>query len=217
MSIFAAALARRGGTSFEWANCSRAPDRLDPVALRLLEGENEEHREPQVDPRDLTAPPPYDAQLSHLVVPETISPGERSQLREYFRLPLLIQRLLSRGRPESERPRLLLTNVDALPPSVAADGLARTEVQALLRREGVLLVVTYRGIPPDPLRHAFERVYRTEGDETAPWADAIVTVEKGGKGETMPSPASLRELLPWLGLAGGPSDGPVAGSGPHHR
>jgi len=185
---------------------------MEATALRLLEESSEDHGPAEVDPQDLATPPPYGAHLSRLVVTETIPPADRSRLADYLRLPFLLQRFLSRARAPDGRTMLVLTNADALPSSVTEDGLARAEMHEVLRREHASLIVTYRGIPPSALSRAFERVYRIESRPGSRWEEAVVTSERGTEPGEMPSPATLSELLPWLGLA----DIPFGGPGPGH-
>ena len=212
MAIFAAAVARHAGAPFGWIHCSGTTDGLGATARFFLEENSELHGPTPVDPRDLTSPPPYEAHLSWLVVPETIPPTELTRLNEYLRLPILLQRLLSSAHTLEGPTTLLMTNVDALPPSVAVEGLARFEVQEVLRREHATLVITFRGIPPAELSRAFDLLYQVERPSDAGWEEAVVTTERGAVAPDFSSPTTLRDLLPWLGLPGVP----VSGSGPGH-
>jgi len=213
LSIFAAALARFHQSPFDWQHCSASTDGLGATALRLLGDLSGRHRALPVDPRELMRPPAYATSLARLVALESIPPTERTRLDDLLRLPILLQRLLSSAPHADGSSLLVLTNVDALPLSVAEDGLARAEVHEVLRRERATLVVTYRGVPPGSLRSAFGRVYRVETPASSSWEEAVVTTERGAPPDPMPTPATLRELLPWLGLPGVATAGPGPSSG----
>ncbi|MGA8664241.1 MAG: hypothetical protein WB809_04130 [Thermoplasmata archaeon] len=213
MSILAAALARQAQTHFGWAHCSATTQGMEATALHLLESNSEPRGPSEVQPRDMASPPPFGAHLDRLVVSETIPTAERSRLTDYLRLPVLLQRFLSNARAPDGPAMLVLTNADALPPSVTEEGLGRSEMHQVLRRERASLIVTYRGIPPAGLSRAFERVYRIESAPGSQWGDAVVTRERGIEPGGMPSPATLSELLPWLGLAQVPFGGPGPGHG----
>ncbi|MGP8072108.1 MAG: hypothetical protein ACLPZM_03140 [Thermoplasmata archaeon] len=201
MSILAAALARRAHSPFGWAHCSASTDGMESTALHLLRENSDPEGPSEVDPRELRAPPPaYEAHLSQLVVPETISAADRSRLTDYLHLPILLQRFLSSARIQEGESVLVLTNADALPPYVADEGLGRSSVHEALHREHASLVVTYRGTPPGNLSNSFDQVYRIEAPVGSRWEQAMVTVERGTEHSGLPSPTSLRDLLPWLGL-----------------
>lgn len=151
-------------------------------------------------PRAPCPPAGYQAHLSQLVVPETISAADRSRLTDYLHLPILLQRFLSSARIQEGESVLVLTNADALPPYVADEGLGRSSVHEALHREHASLVVTYRGTPPGNLSNSFDQVYRIEAPVGSRWEQAMVTVERGTEHSGLPSPTSLRDLLPWLGL-----------------
>jgi hypothetical protein len=212
MSILAAGLARHARSTFGWANCSGTTDGLEFVALQLLRENSDSGRASRVDPRELTAPPPYQDELGRIVVPETLPPAERSRLDNYLALPLLLQRLLASARAPEGRTILLLTNLDSLDPRITEAALSRPEVHEILRREHVSLVATYRGVPPARLLDVFDRAYRTDSVAGSAWDETGVTMVRGAGRTGAPSPAPLRELLPWLGLTPDPTSERGTGS-----
>ena len=97
----------------------------------------------------------------------------------YLGMPVIVQRMVARVLSADGRSMIVLTHLDAIPPNVARDCFARPEIVSTMRREGVSLLATYRGTPPDPLRRAFPRVFHVEGPPRGPWPSARVTAEEG--------------------------------------
>lgn len=213
MAVFASALAREEVGSFGWADCASAPEHPDPGARRVLEESAESASEPTVRPEDLLPPTAGPAAIASWLVRDPLAAEAMARLAAYLRLPAVLQRIVSRVTTVNARAVVVLTNVDALPGPAVERALGLVEVHETLHREGVTLVVTFRGDPSNVLRAPFERVYRVQGHPDQVWQEARVTMERGDPGNAFPPGEALGRRLPWLSLSGSPvtNDVPLRG------
>jgi hypothetical protein len=179
LSILAAALARRQQRPFGWIQCATSEAGLAPAGRRRLEEGSAGHREVVQDPRDLGVPEPQIRPLSQFFLDEPVTLSFEVRLAAYLGMPVLLQRMASQILSGDGRSMIVLTNLDALPLQVAVEGMDRPEVQSTLRREGVSVVATYRGTPPDRLKRTFRSIYRVQAKPGRPWSHARVTFEEG--------------------------------------
>ncbi|MCI4372602.1 MAG: hypothetical protein L3K02_03030 [Thermoplasmata archaeon] len=213
MAVFASALAREEVGTFGWADFTGPEETPTPGARQVLEASSDTPREPSVRAEDLLAPTGAVGGLSTWLVRDPLSAEAAGRLAAYLRLPSLLQRMVSRVMTINARAVLVLTNVDALAIPTVERALGSAEVHETLHREGVTLLVTFRGTPSDLLRAPFERIYRVDGHPGQVWQDAPVTLERGESGDGFPPGAPLGRRLPGLGLTGTPAEGqsPIAG------
>lgn len=200
MSIFASALARQGETPFVWAHCSPTTDGLGEVARGILVEHSDSSREQGVDSSDLLAAADWSARLPHLIVPESISHGERLRLHAYLQLPPFLQRLASRTLASAGPGVIVLTNIDALPEPFRQNFLAQPEIHDFLHREGVTLVMTFRGSPSGELERVFDAVYAVDSTRETNWAEARIFRQRGATAPGMPMVGPLKEFLIRLGV-----------------
>ncbi len=215
MAVFASAIAREEVGTFGWADFAATPEVPDPGARRVLEESSESGPELHVRVEDLLPPGDEAHSISTWLIRDPLSTEAVARLAAYLRLPSLLQRMVSRVMSRNARAVLVLTNVDGLPGPTAEVALASTEVHATLRREGVTMIVTFRGTPSNALRSAFDRVYRVDGRVEQPWQEARATLERGEPGDGFPAGELLGRRLPLLGLSGSPAEG--SESIPGHR
>jgi hypothetical protein len=213
MAVFASALAREQVGTFGWADFTATPDAPDPGARRVLEESSELGRDPHVRVEDLLPPGETASTMSTWLVRDPLAAEAAARLAAYLRLPSLLQRMVSRVMAANAQAVLVFTNVDALSSSVVERALGSVEVHETLHREGVTLIVTFRGTPSDLLQAPFDQVYRVDGQPDQVWQDARVTLERGEPGDGFPPGETLGRRLPWLGLSGSPVEGqrPIPG------
>ncbi|MGA8274797.1 MAG: hypothetical protein WB789_09770 [Thermoplasmata archaeon] len=207
MAVFASAIAREEVGTFGWADFTAPPEAPEPGARRVLEESSETRHDPPIRAEDLLPPGDGVSAMSTWLVRDPLAAEATARLAAYLRLPSLLQRMVSRVMAANARAVLVLTNVDALPDSLVERALGSVEVHETLHREGVTLIVAFRGTPTDVLRAPFERVYRVEGRPDQVWQEARVTLERGESGDGFSPGESLGRRLPWLDLSGNPVDG----------
>jgi hypothetical protein len=207
MAVLASALAREQVGKFGWADFTATPEAPEPAARRVLEESSETTPDPHVRAEELLPPGDGMRAMSAWLVREPLSAEAAARLAAYLRLPSLLQRMVSRVLAANARAVVVLTNVDALPGPTAEVALAAADVRETLRREGVTLVVTFRGTPSNALRTAFDRVYRVEGRDEQAWQEARVTLERGEPDDGLPAGELLGRRLPGLGRSGTPVEG----------
>jgi hypothetical protein len=199
MSILAGALARSAQTPFAWARCSESVEPLDEQTQQWLREHSQFDGKSPVDPRELELSRARDPENSGLLLPDSLPEPERNRLNEFLTLPPLFQRLLARMISAQGRALIVLTNVDALPSYSQSQGLTGPSVHGVLHREGVTLVVTFRGSPASQFVRVFDEVYAVDTPPHTAWADARVTRERGDPARGTPMAGSLREWLYRLG------------------
>jgi hypothetical protein len=200
MSMLAGGLARRFSPEFAWANASGSISAWEaPVRSLLVEGSPALHLE-SIDPAELEPHPVRPGAIRNLVDPEGMAPGAQAQLLEFLRLPVLLQRLVSRGSPEGGPSPVVLTNIDAFPSDFVRGTLGSPQVHEVLHRESVTLVVTFRGEPPTALSDAFDWLLRVESPMQGPWVDSLVRAERGPLVPSGPLASPLRKYWVDLGL-----------------
>jgi len=199
MAMLAAGWAHRESPEFAWADCARSTAHWElPVRTLAATGVAKVHAE-AVDPRDLEPHAIRPGAIREMLrVASGADPG-RDRVLEFLRLPDLIQRLIASGAAGLAPSPIVLTNVDRLPDEIVRASLEDPRTHEALRREGVPLLVTYRGEAPPTLRLPFDRVVRVEQGSAPAWADAAVRPERLHEGEVL-SAGSLRELWRRFGL-----------------
>jgi hypothetical protein len=210
MAVLAAALARDEVGSFGWADCAAAAEPPEPGARRVLEESAAAADSSLVRPEDLLPPRTDAGHLAMWLAPDPLSAESGARLAAYLRLPSVLQRMVSRVTSVNARAVVLLTNVDAIPAATRDLALGPAALYETLRREGVCLLVTFRGTPPENFREPFDRIYRVEGRPDQPWQEAWVTPERG---EPATAGATLGHRYPGLSLSGSPfeTDPPIRG------
>jgi hypothetical protein len=215
MAVLAAALARQEVGSFGWADCTAAAEVPESGARWVLEEGSEASYAPRVVPDDLLPAHVDDGGIGAWLVRDPAGTETAARLAAYLRLPSVIQRMVARTVSSNARAVLVLTNVDALPGISVDRSLGPIETHETLHREGVTLLVTFRGNPTNILRAPFDRVYRVDGRADLPWQEARVAIERGGPDDGLASGETLGTRLPWLGLSGSPLGDQRPH--PHHR
>jgi hypothetical protein len=206
MAVLAAALARDQVGSFGWADFTPTPEAPDPGARRILEENSESRPDPPARAEELLPPGDGVRSMSTWLVRDPLAVEAAARLSAYLRLPPLLQRMISRVLSVNAQAVLVFTNLDALPDSTVERSLGSVDVHETLHREGVTLIVTFRGAPGARLRAPFDRIYRVEGRVDRPWQEAPVTLERGEPADGFPPGETLGRRFPWLGLSGSPAD-----------
>jgi hypothetical protein len=199
MSMLALGFARRVDHAFAWADFSRPSSGLDGAVRRMFVEGTEGRR---VEPATLSEPSrpverPHEVET--ILAPEPDSRDMESRLRAFLSLPELFQTLLGRTVSPKGEGVLLLTNVDSVTPAAARRTLELADVHDTLHREGVTLIVTYRGTPPESLTSAFDEVFRVEHLGKS-WPDALLAATQGELLPGLLAPRPLRECWSALGL-----------------
>jgi hypothetical protein len=213
ITILGAALGRREGRSFGWVHCAPSDADLEPAARQRLEEGSDGYRELLRDPRELNIPEHRVRRLAQFFLDEPMTLSFEVRLVAYLGMPVIIQRMVSRVLSADGRSTIVLTNLDGVPPKVALECFARPEVLSTLGREGVSVLATFRGTPPERLKRAFLRVYRVDSAPGAPWTSATVTPEEGAHPTCGNVPG--RSLQAWIEYLS--SDEPSASGAPDRR
>ena len=181
----------------------------------MLEAGSGQVSGPHLPPEELLAPSVARSDFGDWIQPEAIESPDVLRLSAFLQLPSVLQSLIARAPESTGRTAIVLTNIDGLPIDALENAFGRSEAHETLRREGVLLVVTFRGSPSDALRTPFDRIYRIDGRRDQSWREATVTVERGEGRDGLNPGRSLGERLPWLGLSGSEAESPSVI--PRHR
>ncbi|MCI4343336.1 MAG: hypothetical protein L3J92_04375 [Thermoplasmata archaeon] len=215
MAVLASALAHREVGGFRWADGAAASRLPETEALRVLEEGSGQGSGPRVPAEELLPPGAVQSDFRDWLELDASDSEAVLRLSAFLRLPSVLQLLIARAPEPAGRVAIVLTNVDALPIPALENALGQPEAHDTMRREGVLLFVTFRGSPSVALRTPFDRIYRIEGHRGQMWQEATVTVERGEGADGLSPGRSLGERLPWLGLSGSAVETPVAI--PRHR
>ncbi len=195
--MLALGLARRIAPYFAWGRCVGAADALSGAARAMWLADGAGLRFDSVSPSDLEPQAIPHAQLDTFVA--SGPPAERARLLSLLRLPPLLQMLAGPpGTPAGDRPPLLLSHVERLPPGVLRAALTEPAVPPSLRESGIPIVATFDGAPEASLRQAFARVFRIEDSGGLHWSDAQVWAEHGPVDSDRRRPRPLREA--WIDL-----------------
>ncbi len=214
LTVLATTLARAEVGSFGWADCAGTQHPSDPAARRVLVDTGGAVAGPSVDVRELSPPSGAAAGIATWLVRDPVAAETAARLAAYLRLPAVLQRIVSRVTSQNARAVVVLTNIDALAGPELDHALGAVEVHETLHREGVTLIVTYRGSPSAILSAPFDRVYHVENDPGLPWRESTVQVERGGPGETTGTEWTLGDRVHEPAPLPAPSD-PVGGIPPH--
>lgn len=202
MSMLALGFAGRVDRVFAWANLSDASPALEGTARRMFEQQSEGRRieHATLSGRRASGAEPLAIEL--FVTPDPGSKDLEGRLQSFLTLPELFQTLLSRTISPEGAGVILLTNVDAVSSAAGRRPLELPELHETLHREGVTLLATYRGTPPESLARAFDEVFRVEHLGKS-WPDALLTAAQGDllPGRLVSRP--LRECWYDLGLSPG--------------
>lgn len=193
----ALALARRTSEAFAWVDCDggRRDEGSFRSWLRAVAGR------PVVEDVDapLLTPAPADRLPLHQVVRSTNGP-EDGRLLNLLTMPELFQRMASRAIREDGHGVVLLLNIDRLSRSALAATVESRRLHATLHNEGLTVIATHLGAPPEPLRGVFDRIFRVDASERGSWARGTLTEEKGGGPGDSAAPIPLRSVWGRLGL-----------------
>jgi len=200
MSVLAAGLAELVRPEFAWANCSGSTTEWERSVVSLLERGSSGRRADPVEPADFQPLETHPEAIAELVDPETLPARMRERLFEFVGLPPLLQRLVSTASTPGDRVSVVLTNVDGLPPLIVQSTFESSRVHEVLHREGITLLVTFRGNPSSRMQEPFDQVYRVEQPFDGPWVDSKVRSERGPARTELLLPKSLRESWTTLGL-----------------
>jgi hypothetical protein len=202
MSMLALGFARRVDRTFAWANFSTSTSGLDGAVRRLFVERTEGRREEHATLSELSMPLKGPHELETFFLPDPGSRDLMDRLKAFLALPELFQTLLGHTVSSKGEGVILLTNVDAVFSAAARRTLELPELHDTLHREGVTLLVTYRGTPPGSLAHAFDEVFRVEHLGNS-WPDALLAATKSDLLPGLLAPRPLRECWPALGLCPG--------------
>lgn len=199
MLMLAFGFARRVAPSFAWANFSTSTRALDGASRRMFVEGTEGRRVEYATVHELSTSAEGAHAFESLVRPDPSSTDLEGRLKAYLALPEIFQTFLSRTVSASGEEVVLLTNVDAVASVTARRALEHTELHDTLHREGVTLLVTYRGIPPSTLTRAFDEVFQVEhlGES---WPDALLAATRSKLLPGLLAPRPLRECWAALGL-----------------
>jgi len=200
MSMLALGFARRVDRAFGWADFSSPTSALDAAVRRMFVERTEGRRVEHATVRELSTPSERPHELESFLIPDIGSRDLEGRLKAFLALPGLFQTLLGRTLSSKGEGVLLLTNVDAVSSAAAGKTLELPALHDTLHREGVTLLVTYRGTPPGSMTHAFDEVFRVEhlGKN---WPDALLAATQGSLLPGLLAPRPLRECWPALGLS----------------
>jgi hypothetical protein len=202
MAVFASALAHEEAGTFGWADFIAAPEAPEPGAQRVLE-ESAHIDLPAPARADELLPPADSARtVSTWLAGDPLAADAAARLAAYLRLPSLLQRIVSRVVSVNAQAVVVLTNVDTVESSTLERTLGSPEVHGTLHREGVTMIVTFRGTPTELFQAPFDRVYRVEGQPEGAWQDARATLTRGEPGDGFSAGETLGRRLPWLGPSG---------------
>lgn len=199
MSMLALGFARRVDRAFAWANFSLSNSALDGAVRRMFLDRTEGRRIEPATLSERSTPGEETRELETFVRPDPGSRDMESRLKSFLSLPDLFQKLLGRTLSPKGGGVILLTNVDAIPSAAARRTLELPELHDTLHREGVTLVVTYRGTPPVSLTNAFDEVFRVEHLGKS-WPDALLAATRSDLLPGLLAPRTLRECWSTLGL-----------------
>jgi hypothetical protein len=198
LAALAAGLAHRADADFGWVSCAEPSVPLDPYVGSFLAAHAAAGRAGPADPHDFETWDVDPTALDAL----TVAPTDRDVLLELLRLPGVFQAVVPYPPDPAARPSLVLAWVDALPSRVVAGTLLEPTVFETLRRAGVTLVATFRGVAPSGLRGHFDRSFRVRAVPGSPWEEARVSGDQPGS-DLAPVERSLRDAWGALGLDAG--------------
>jgi hypothetical protein len=199
MSMLALGFARRVDRAFGWANFSASTSGLEGAVRRMLADGTEGRRVEHATLSEPSTPIEGSRELERFLIPEPGSMDLEGRLKAFLTLPELFQTLLGRTLSPKGEGILLLTNVDAVSPAAVRRTLELPTLHDTLHREGVTLVVTYRGTPPSTLPRAFDEVFQVEHVGQS-WPDALLATAQSHLLPGLVGPRPLRECWPALGL-----------------
>jgi hypothetical protein len=199
MSMLALGFARRVDRAFGWADFSTSPSALDGAVRQMFVEGTEGRRVEHAGLSELSTPGEGRRELETFLIPDPGSRDFEGRLKAFLSLPELFQTLLGRTLSPRGEGVLLLTNVDAVSSTAARQTLELPELHHTLHREGVTLLVTYRGTPPGSLTKAFDEVFRVEHLGKS-WPDALLAATQSHLLPGLLAPRPLRECWPALGL-----------------
>jgi hypothetical protein len=185
MTMLAAGLAQRESPEFAWADCARSTARWELPVRTLATNGSGTLRPEAVEPRDLEPHAIRPGAIREMVRLPAGGDRVRDRVLEFLRLPDLLQRLVASGAAGISPSPIVLTNVDRLPDDIVRTSLEDPRTHEALRREGVPLLVTYRGEASPGLRHPFDRVVRVTQGSAPAWTDASVQPERLHHGEPL--------------------------------
>jgi hypothetical protein len=199
MSMLALGFARRVDRAFAWAEFSTPGPALDGAVRQMFLERTEGRRIEHATLSELSGSGEGLRELERILTPEPASRDMEGRLKAFLTLPELFQRLLGRTVSPKGEGVILLTNVDAVTPAAARRTLELAGLHDTLHREGVTLLVTYRGTPPGTLANAFDEVFRVEHFGKS-WPDALLAATQGDLLPGLLAPRPLRECWAALGL-----------------
>jgi len=199
MSMLALGFARRVDLAFGWANFSSSTSGLDAAVRRMFVEGTEGRRVEHATVRELSTPGEQPPELETFLTPEPGSGEFEGRLKAFLALPELLQTLLGRTVSPKGEGVILLTNVDAVSADAAKRTLGLPSLHETLHREGVTLLVTYRGTPPGSLCNVFDEVFQVEHLGPS-WPDALLAATRSALFPGLRAPRRLRECWPELGL-----------------
>jgi hypothetical protein len=202
MSMLALGFARRVDRSFAWADFSAPSSALDGTVRQMFLERTEGRRVEHANLVDVAKPAEGSWRFETVLRSDPGSREMERRLRAFLSLPELFQTLLGRTVSEKGEGVVLLTNVDAVSSVAARRTLELADVHDTLHREGVTLLVTYRGTPPRSLTNAFDDVFRVEHLGKS-WPDALLAATQGDLLPGLLAPRPLRECWSALGLCPG--------------
>lgn len=177
---------------YSWSDLrtpGQAPDPLGPIAKRAIP---EDHLHVN-DPRDFAL---NDAAANAAITAGLRSDAqsaELSRLVDFMRLPSRTQAAISSRGPAAGPRVLVVSNARQLVPFFTIDTLRM--VLQLIRTRGFVVVALFDGVSTQA-RHAFDCVWRLEGNDPRSWRGARLEVEQSGPFTPLPSgsKASLEQI-----------------------
>jgi hypothetical protein len=200
MSMLALGFARKVDRAFAWANFSASTRRLDGAVRKLFVEQTEGRRVEHASPDGLSSTVERPRVLRAFLQSDPGSEDLEGRLEAYLTLPEIFQSLLGRTVSANGEGAMVITNLDAVPPEVLKKTVELRALHNILHREGVTLLATYRGLPPNSLDRVFDEVFQVEqfGEN---WPDALLAATRSEHLPGLLAPRPLRECWEALGLS----------------
>ena len=200
MSMLALGFARKVDRAFAWANFSESTRRLNEGVRKMFVERTEGRRVEHASVDGLSTSVEGPRVLRTFLRSDPASEDLESRLEAYLTLPEIFQSLLGRTVSANGEGAMVLTNLDAVPPEVLRKTVELPALHDILHREGVTLLVTYRGSPPSSLDRVFDEVFRVErlGKN---WPDALLAATRSEQFPGLRAPRPLRDCWSDLGFS----------------